>query len=170
MRQLRSIAAIIVIAVMPVMSACTSDPVSRDTNDTTPPTITLTVTASANTADGIETVAPGSTVNLTGAGGSALIKAEDDDGVAWVEFWMNQSKNCNGVLENPGISGAPTKHVDGTVSDTSAPSSLMAGVDINTMNLTHGCTYKFEVWGKAANAATTPVITTSSIAYLTYSP
>jgi hypothetical protein len=167
MRPLRFTAVVVPIL---MLAACPGSPTSRDKNDTTPPKITLTVTASANTADGTEVVAPGSTVNLKPPGGSALIKAENPKGVAWVELWMTTEKDCNGVKEGPDLAGAPTKHVDGNVTDTSAPSSLTAGVDINLLQLVHGCTYKFEVWGKAANAATNPVTAESMPASLTLSP
>jgi hypothetical protein len=166
MRRLRFIA---VVAIL-MLTACPGPPTARDKNDTTPPKITLSVTASTNTADGTEIVAPGSTVKLKPPGGSALIKADNAKGVAWVEIWMTQEKTCNGVKESPGLAGAPAKHVDGNVTDTSAPSSLTAGVDINLLQLVHGCSYKFEVWGKAANAATTPVIAQSGFADLTLLP
>jgi hypothetical protein len=167
MRPLRFIA---VVATLTLTACPPPPPTARDKNDTTPPKITLSVTASANTADGTEIVAPGSTVKLTPPGGSALIKADNAKGVAWVEIWMTQEKTCNGVKEGPGLAGAPAKHVDGNVTDTSAPSSLTAGVDINLLQLVHGCSYKFEVWGKAANAATTPVIAQSGFADLTLLP
>ena len=83
---------------------------------------------------------------------------------------MTEEKDCNGVKQGPGLAGAPTKHVDGNVTNTSAPSSLTAGVDINLMQLVHGCTYKFDVWGKAANAATTPVTAQSAPATLILNP
>jgi hypothetical protein len=166
-KTLASTALIVVISMRP---NCPGKPTTRDKNDTTPSSITLTVTASANTADGIETVAPGSTVNLKPPGGTAFIKAENAKGVAWVELWMTQEKDCSGVKEGPGLAGAPTKHDDGNVTDMSAPSSLTAGVDINLLPLVHGCTYKFEVGGKAANAATNPVKAESGFATLRLIP
>ena len=167
---MRTLASTAFIVVTSMLIACPGAPTTRDKNDTTPPNITLTVTASANTADGIEIVAFGSTVNLKPPGGTALIKAENAKGVAWVELWMTQEKDCSGVKVGPGLAGAPTKHVDGNVTDTSAPSSLTAGVDINLLPLVHGCTYKFDVWGKAANAATTPVTAESGHATLKLNP
>lgn len=167
MRHLRITAALTVTV---LLCGCQNTPVTRDKNDTTAPTITLTVTASANTADGIEVLAPGSNVTLKGAGGSALIKADDDKGVGWVELWMTQEKICTGTIEGPGLAGGPTKHVNGTITETSAPSSLTAGLDINLLQLAHGCTYKFEVWGKAANAATNAVQAQTTGAILTFSP
>lgn len=144
--------------VLMLCASCAGTLVARNTNDTTPPTLTLTVTASTNTADGIEVVAPGSTVRLISPGGSAFIKADDPDGVAWVELWMTEEKDCGGVKIGPGLAGAPTTRVVGNLTDTTAPASLTAGTDINLLNLVRGCRYTFEVWGKAANAASNPAI------------
>ena len=157
---------------MGALVACTGSgpPTTRDPNDTTAPTITLTVTASANTADGLETVAPGSVVTLKPPGGTALIKAANGKGVAWVELWMTQQKTCNGTIENPGLSGGPNKRIVGALTDTSAPAELTAGLDINLLTLTHGCEYRFKVWGKAANAATTSVTAQTSSATLVLNP
>lgn len=152
------------------LSACQPASGSRDLNDTTAPDLTITVTASATAPGGLQTVAAGSTVTLTGAGGSVLVKATDHGGVSFVELWMSTGKNCNGVQEGPGLAGAPTKRVDGTVTAKDAPLELTAGVDINLMNLTHGCTYTFDVSGKAANAAATPVSAQSGSARLVYAP
>ena len=74
MRPLRFIA---VVATLTLTACPPPPPTARDKNDTTPPKITLSATASANTADGTEIVAPGSTVKLTPPGGSALIKADN---------------------------------------------------------------------------------------------
>jgi hypothetical protein len=149
--------ALLVLTSALVLAACPGEAVKRDLNDSTAPTLRLRVTASSNTADGLETVNLGQNVELKGSGGSALIVAEDDDGVAWVEIWLTTSKACGGVLENPGSVGGPAQRVEGTVTPTDAPSSLTAGYDINLLSLTAGCIYTFDVWGKAANAATTAV-------------
>jgi hypothetical protein len=117
--------------------------------------MTLTVTASSTAAGGLVQVAPGSTVVLTAPGGSALIKASDDDGVSWVELWMGKVESCDGSINH--FDFARAKRVEGDVSATEAPTSLTAGVDINLLRLRSGCTYTFEVGGRSANAATTPV-------------
>ena len=105
---------IAVLATLSLTACPPPPPTARDKNDTTPPKITLTVTASTNTADGTEIVAPGSTVKRKPPGGSALIKAENAKGVAWVEIWMTQEKTCNGVKEGPGLAGAPANMLMGT--------------------------------------------------------
>jgi hypothetical protein len=140
-----------------VLAACPGEAAKRDLNDRSPPGLRLTVTASNMTADGLETLTLGQNVSLKGRGGSALIVADDDDGVAWVELWLTTSKACDGVLENPNAATGPAQRVEGTVTPTDAPSSLTAGYDINLLSLTTGCIYTFDVWGKAANAATTAV-------------
>jgi len=149
--------ALLVLSSALVLAACPGKAVKRDLNDTTAPTMRLSLTASNNTADGLETVTLGQNVTLKGSGGTALIIADDDDGVSWVELWLTTSKACGGVLENPNAATGPTQRVEGTVTPTDAPSSLSAGYDINLQPLAAGCIYTFDVWGKAANAATTTV-------------
>lgn len=150
-----------------VLTACPGADVKRDLNDTTAPTLSLRLTASNKTADGTETVTLGQPAELKGNGGSALIVADDDDGVAWVELWMTEAEACAGVIVGPGLAGAPARRVEGTVTPTDAPSSLTAGYDINLRTLKPGCTYTFTVWGKAANAATNPVALESPRSKLT---
>jgi hypothetical protein len=150
-----------------VLTACPGEDVKRDLNDGTAPTLSLTVTASKNVASGLETLSFGTPVELTSAGGSLIVKAEDDDGVGWVELWFTEKKSCGGTVTGPGLAGAPVKRTDGTVTDTDAPESLTAIYDLNTHPLQPGCTYEFDVWGRAANAATTAVEATSSHSLVT---
>jgi hypothetical protein len=145
-------------------SSCPGPETERDLNDATPPDIKLTVTASSTTVGGLMNVAPGSTVVLTPPGGSAFIEATDDDGVSWVELWMSRSEECGDLGQV--TPGELEERVEGTVTDTEAPRSLTAGVDINLLTLASGCTYRFQVWGKSANAATNPVESNSSPATL----
>lgn len=150
-----------------VLAACPGADVTRDLNDSTAPTLSLRITASKNTGDGTETVTLGQPAELKGNGGSALIVADDDDGVAWVEFWLTETESCPGVIVGPGLAGAPATRVEGTVTSTDAPSSLTAGYDVNLRSLKPGCEYTFDVWGKAANAATTAVTIQSPVSKLT---
>ncbi len=143
--------------------------VPRDLTDTTAPTIHLSITASPNTDSGLEELAPGSNVTLEAPGGSVIVMAEDTGGVGWVEFWMTETRTCGGTTTGPGLAGAPTERVEGDLSST-APQSLSAGIDINTMNLRSDCVYRWEVWGEAANAATTPVQSDIAFSTLTYQP
>lgn len=142
---------------MVALSGCTEDPATRDLNDATPPTVVLTVTASTSVDGGLQTVEFGGDIDLRMPGGSVFAKASDDDGVGHVELWMTEARDCGGTRVGPGLAGAPIERVEGAVTDTSAPSSLSAGHDINTRTLQAGCSYTFEVWAKAANAATQPV-------------
>jgi hypothetical protein len=160
-------AAILALSSTVVLVACPGRDVKRDLDDASPPTLALKLTASANAPGGLETVDLGNDVNLTGSGGSAWVEAKDDDGVGWVELWMTTSRDCGGVLHNPGLAGQPEKRVEGIVTDTDAPSSLSAGIDINQMTLASGCVYTFDVWGRAANAATVAIETQSSHSKLT---
>jgi hypothetical protein len=155
-------------AISAVLCACTGDPAARDLNDTTAPTMTLKLTASSTVPSGLADLALGTNDTLTGAGGSLFIVADNGKGVSWVELWMTTTRDCGGVIDGPGLAGAPAKRVTGNVSSTSAPSSLSAGLDINTLGLQSGCTFVFDVWGKAANAATTPVVAQSQHSHLTF--
>ena len=139
-----------------VLTGCTGEDTPRDLNDATPPSLVLTVTASKGVDGGLQTVEFGGDIELRMPGGSVFAKASDEDGVSYVEVWMTESRVCGGTKIGPGLAGAPIKRVEGLVTDTSAPSSLSAGHDINTQPLRAGCSYTFEVWGKAANAATQP--------------
>lgn len=152
-------------------SSCDGPTETRDLNDATPPEIKLTVTASSTAVGGVMVVAPGSRVVLTPPGGSAFIEATDDDGVSWVELLMDPKAACGdgdlGTVQIGGLAPAnPVKRVEGEVTDTDAPGSLTAGVDINLLELDQGCTYEFRVSGKSANAATNPVESRSSQATL----
>ena len=77
--------------------------------------------------------------------------------MSWVEIWMTTVEDCGGTIAGPGLAARPAKRVDATLTATSAPNKLAAGVDINLIATKKGCTYTYDVWGKAANAATTPV-------------
>lgn len=143
--------------------------VVRDTTDQSPPVLTLTITASTRVAGGIEELPPGSRVTLKDPGGSVIVQASDSGGVGWVEFWMNEGKACDGTSTGPGISGKPTKRVEGDLSST-APGALSAGIDINLMKLDPDCLYTFEVWGEAANAASSPATTQIAFSTLLYQP
>jgi hypothetical protein len=140
-----------------VTTGCPGSDTKRNLSDSTAPTLTLTVTAAKSTASGLLDVPFGTNAELKVPGGTILVKADDPDGVAWVELWMSTTKSCPGVITGPGLAGAPEKRVEGAVTSTSAPTSLTAGYDINTHPLVAGCTYTWDVWGKAANAATTAV-------------
>ena len=156
----------VVAVALAALSACTGEPTPRDLNDATPPSLLLTVTASKTVDGGLQTVEFGGDIELTMPGGSVFAKASDDDGVSYVELWMTETRVCGGTKVGPGLAGAPTKRVEGQVTDTSAPSSLSAGHDINTQPLRAGCSYTFEVWGKTANAATQPVSVESLVTRL----
>lgn len=146
-----------------------SPTVPRDLTDATAPTIHLSITASPNTDSGLEELAPGSNVTLEAPGGSVIVMAEDTGGVGWVEFWMTETRDCGGTITGPGLSGAPTERVNAALSST-APQSLSAGLDINTMTLRSDCVYRWKVWGQAANAATNPVQSSIASSTLTYQP
>jgi hypothetical protein len=105
-------------------------------------------------------------VNLKAPGGSLFFTATNAGGVGWVELWMNTKEQCGGTIVGPGLAGAPTKHVDGTLTPTTAPNKLSVGFDINLLQQKPGCTYTYEVWAKAANAATTRAIGQSSLVSL----
>lgn len=92
-------------------------------------------------------------------------RANDDDGVSYVELWMTEARVCGGKTVSPGLPGAPTKRVEGQAT-ASAPTSLSVGYDLTTARLKANCSYTFEVWGKAANAATTPVSVESPVTRL----
>lgn len=157
---------------LPLITACPGPPVTRDTDDTSPPELSLTVTAAKDVDSGLSTVSFGTDVELVMPGGSLLVKAEDPGGVSVVELWMTTTVTCpvgDDLVEQqgPGIATAPVARAEGEVTDTQAPSSLTVSFDINTLELQAGCTYAFDVWGTAANAATTPASTTSPASTLT---
>jgi hypothetical protein len=148
------------------MTGCSHEPTPRDLNDPTPPSLLLTVTASKEVDGGHQTVEFGGTdIELTMPGGSVFAQANDDDGVGYVELWMTEARVCGGKTVGPGLPGAPTKRVEGQ-STASAPTSLRVGYDISTAPLKANCTYTFEVWGKAGNAAITSVSVESPVTRL----
>lgn len=149
-----------------VLSGCTGDPAPRDLNDATPPSLRLTVTAATAVDGGLETVEFGGDIELGMPGGSVIARATDDDGVGYVELWMTEARTCGGTQVGPGLAGAPTRRVEGQVTDASAPSSLSAGHDLNTQALQADCSYTFEVWATAANASSQPVTVTSPVTRL----
>jgi hypothetical protein len=149
-----------------VLTGCSRDPTPRDLNDATPPSLLLTVTASKAVDGGLQTVEfGGDDIELTMPGGSVFAEASDDDGVSNVELWMKEARVCGGITVGPGLPGAPTKRVEGE-STASAPTSLRVGYDLNSSPLKANCSYTFEVWGTAANAATKPVSAESPVTRL----
>lgn len=154
------------VVALAALSGCTGEPTPRDRNDATPPSLLLTVTASKAVDGGLQTVEFGGDIELEMPGGSVFAQASDDDGVGYVELWMTEARVCGGTRVGPGLAGAPTKRVEGEVTDASAPSSLSAGHDINTRTLRADCSYTFEVWAKAANASTQPVSVESLVTRL----
>ena len=71
-RNMRPLRFIAVVATLTLTACPSPPPTARDKNDTTPPKITLSVTASTNTADGTEIVAPGSTMPVSSSWRSIL--------------------------------------------------------------------------------------------------
>lgn len=161
-----AVGGVVVAVAMLLLPGCEDGPAQRDLNDATAPDIKLTVTASSTTVGGLTNVAPGSTVTLTPPGGSAFIEATDDDGVSWVELWWSRRQRCGNDESEQRTPGQLVDRVEGTVTNTEAPTSLTVGIDINLLTLAPGCTYSFEVWGKSANAASNPVESKSSPATL----
>ncbi len=159
-----AVAAVALAAV--VLSAC-GDPASRDRNDATAPVLTMSIAGTKANPGGIDDVAFGTTTELSPSGAQVLIKAADDDGVSVVELWMTEKKQCPGVVVGPGLAGAPAAKVVGNVTPTEAPSSLVAIFRVDATNRQVGCTYSFEVWGEADNAADTPVHAKSPTATVT---
>ena len=157
---------IAVTLLLPMLTGCSHDPTPRDLNDPTPPSLLLTVTASKAVDGGVQTVEFGENdIELAMPGGSVFAKASDDDGVSNVELWMTETRVCGGMTVGPGLPGAPTKRVEGE-STASAPTSLSVSYDINKKPLKANCSYTFEVWGKATNAATKPVSVESPVTRL----
>jgi len=151
---------------LPVLTGCSHAPPPRNVNDATPPSLLLTVTASKAVDGGLQTVEFGENdIELTMPGGTVIARAMDDDGVSNVELWMTEARVCGGVKIGPGLPGAPTKRVEGEAT-ASAPTSLSVGYHINTEPLKANCSYTFEVWGKATNAATKPVSVESPVTRL----
>ncbi len=150
-----------------LLTACPGQPTSRDHNDTTPPVLTFSIAGTAQNPGGIDDIAFGTTTALSPAGAQLLIKASDNNGVSFVELWMTEKKDCGGVIVGPGLAGAPSARTVGTVTPTQAPSTLTAAFKIEATNRQKGCAYTFDVWGKAQNAADTPVPVTSPHAKVT---
>jgi hypothetical protein len=150
-----------------LLTACPGQPTSRDHNDTTPPVLTFSIAGTAQNPGGIDDIAFGTTTALSPAGAQLLIKATDDNGVSFVELWLTEKKECAGVIVGPGLAGAPSARTVGTVTPTQAPSSLTAAFKIEATNRQRGCIFTFDVWGKAQNAADTPVPVTSPHATVT---
>lgn len=149
-----------------VPTGCSHEPTPRDLNDSTPPSLLLTVTAAKAVDGGVQTVEFGENdIELTMPGGSVTATASDDDGVSNVELWMTEARVCGGMTVGPGLPGAPTKRVEG-VATASAPTSLSVGYDITAEPLRANCSYTFEVWGKATNSATKPVDVESPVTRL----
>ncbi|MFD4422431.1 hypothetical protein ACFWN7_13145 [Agromyces sp. NPDC058484] len=150
-----------------LLTACQGPPVTRDTGDTTAPELSLTVTAAKQVDTGLLSITGQKNVELTMPGGTIAVKAEDPGGVSYVELWMTIGETCPigddlSQKDGPGLrDGKPMARAEGEVTDMQAPSSLTVGYDINTLAFQPGCIYSFDVWGKAANAATTPVMGTS---------
>jgi hypothetical protein len=150
-----------------LLTACPGQPTPRDHNDATPPVLTFSIAGTAQDPGGIDDIAFGTTTPLSPAGAQLIIKATDDDGVSFVELWLTEKKECPGVIVGPGLAGAPSARTVGTVTPTEAPSSLTAVFKVEVANRQQGCTFTFDVWGKAQNAADTPVPVTSPHATVT---
>lgn len=162
----RVVSLIAVTVGLPVLTACSHEPTPRDLDDATPPSLLLTVTAAKGVDGGLETVEFGKgDIELTMPGGRVVAKATDDDGVSNVELWMTEARVCGGMTVGPGLPGAPTKRVEGEAT-ASAPTSLSVAYDMNAEPLKANCSYTFEVWGKASNAATQPVSVESPVTRL----
>lgn len=98
MNQLDGTTTVCLLGLLLIVASCGGSPTTRDLNDATPPTLSLTVTASKATPSGLETIEFGTSGELVGSGGSLLVKAEDDDGVSYVELWMTTTELCNGTI------------------------------------------------------------------------
>ncbi len=151
-----------------LLSSCNGSPTSRDTNDSTPPSLTMSIAGTKQNPGGIDdNIAPGSTTDLRPRGAQILIKATDSGGVSFVELWLTEKEACPGVIAGPTLAGKAAARTNGTVTATQAPSSLTAAFRIEPAGRKTGCLYTFEVWGEADNAATTPVHAKSQIAKVT---
>ncbi len=151
-----------------LLSACDGSSTSRDTNDSTPPSLTMSIAGTKQNPGGIDdNIAAGSTTELRPQGAQILIKATDSGGVSFVELWLTEKEACPGVITGPGLAGKAAARTNGTVTATQAPSSLTAVYRIEPAGRKTGCTYTFEVWGAADNAATVPVNAKSQIATVT---
>jgi len=145
------------LALVVLLTGCPGQPVPRDRNDATPPTLTLAA-AGLPGASGFIDVAPGSTVEMTRGTEVVLIaRAADDDGVSSVELWTNEAQTCdngNGTATQtgPGLVAAPTDRTEGEVTPTDAPSSLSATGNLPS-DVPANCVREFEVWIIGANAA-----------------
>ena len=152
---------------MAFLTACPGQPTSRDHNDATPPVLTMSIAGTEQNPGGLDDVAFGSTTALSTSGAQILIKAADDHGVSFVELWLTEKKVCEGVIVGPGLAGAPAARTVGNVTPTEAPSTLTAVFRIESTNHQRDCTYTFEVWGHAQNAADAPVSVKSPTTFMT---
>ncbi len=151
-----------------LLVACNGSPTTRDTNDSTAPTLTMSIAGTKQNPGGIDdNIAAGSTTELRPQGAQILIKASDSGGVSFVELWLTEKEACPGVNAGPTLAGKAAARTDGTVTATQAPSTLTAAFRIEPAGRKVGCTYTFEVWGQADNAATTPVHAKSQVARVT---
>jgi hypothetical protein len=154
-----------VAAMVTLLAACPGSPTTRDTNDSTAPSLTMSIAGTKQNPGGIDdNIAPGSTTELRPQGAQILIKATDSGGVSFVELWLTEKEACPGVNTGPSLAGKAAARTNGTVTATKAPSSLTAAYRIEPAGRKVGCTYTFEVWGEADNAASTPVHAKSQIA------
>jgi hypothetical protein len=160
--------AIVGAAMIVLLVACNGSPTTRDTNDSTAPALTMSIAGTKQNPGGIDdNIAAGSTTELRPQGAQILIKASDSGGVSFVELWLTEKEACPGVTAGPTLAGKAAARTNGTVTATQAPSSLTAAFRIEPAGRKVGCTYTFEVWGEADNAATTPVHAKSSVARVT---
>ncbi len=161
----RALAVVLLIPVTGLVGC--GEPASRDLNDATPPNITISVAGTRANPGGIDEIGFGTTTDLSASGAQVLVKATDDDGVANVELWLTEKRQCQGVTTGPGLAGAPAARVVGNVTPTQAPADLTAIFRIDSTSRRSGCLYTFEVWGEADNAANTTVHTKSPTVALT---
>ena len=150
-----------------LLTACPGPPVSRDRQDTTAPALAMSIAGTKANPGGVDDVAFGSATDLSAAGAQILIKAADSGGVSFVELWMTEKEICGGVIVGSGLAGRPSARTDGTVTTQDAPSTLTAVFRIEATTRKKGCTYNFEVWGAASNAADTPAHVKSAKATVT---
>lgn len=140
-----------------LLAACEGESTTRDHQDASPPTIAISVAGKKGNPGGIDEAPFGSTTELTPSGAEILVTANDDGGVSAVELWMTETAQCPGVNQGPSLAGAPTATAKGNLTDTQAPSQLLVTTRLDPANRRPNCTYLFDVWGEADNAADAPV-------------
>lgn len=151
-----------------LLAGCNGSPTTRDTSDSTAPSLTMSIAGTKQNPGGIDdNIAAGSTTELRPQGAQILIKGTDSGGVAFVELWLTEKEACPGVIAGPTLAGKAAARTNGTVTATQAPSSLTAAFRIEPAGRKAGCSYIFDVWGEADNAATTPVHAKSQVAHVT---